>query len=82
MRRHAAEMGFEVPDVVVDGEVIDADPPRRLVQTWRLLMDPTLAEEGFTRLTWEIEGTASGVSKLTVIHDVEGAQTATLLHSG
>jgi uncharacterized protein YndB with AHSA1/START domain len=40
MRRHAAEMGFEVPDVVVDGEVIDADPPRRLVQTWRLLMDP------------------------------------------
>ena len=28
-----------VPDVIVDGEVIEADPPRRLVQTWRMLMD-------------------------------------------
>ena len=68
-----------VPDVVVDGEVIEADPPRRLVQTWRLLMDPALEAEGFTRLTWEIEAAGGGVSKLTVIHDVEGAGTAALL---
>ncbi len=27
------------PAVVVDGEVIEADPPRRLVQTWRALWD-------------------------------------------
>jgi uncharacterized protein YndB with AHSA1/START domain len=79
MRRHAGEMGFGVPDVVVDGEVIEADPPRRLVQTWRLLMDPALEAEGFTRLTWEIEAAGGGVSKLTVIHDVEGAGTAALL---
>ena len=31
------EQGVTGP--VVDGEVIEADPPRRLVQTWRLLMD-------------------------------------------
>ena len=36
----AAEHGFPIPEVVVDGEVIEADPPRRLVQTWRMLMDP------------------------------------------
>ena len=35
----AAEMGFAIPDVVVDGEVIEADPPHQLVQTWRMLMD-------------------------------------------
>ena len=46
-----------VPDVVVDGEVIEADPPRKLVQTWRMLMDPAMAAEGFTRLTYEIEET-------------------------
>ena len=28
------------PEVAVDGEVVEADPPRRLVQTWRILMDP------------------------------------------
>ena len=39
------------PDVVVDGEVIEADPPRKLVQTWRMLWDPEMAAEGFTRLT-------------------------------
>jgi uncharacterized protein YndB with AHSA1/START domain len=83
MRVHGAEMGYPIPDVVVDGEVIEADPPRRLVQTWRMLMDPTMAAEGFTRLTWEIEDTQGGVSKLTVVHDVEGApQIATLISGG
>jgi uncharacterized protein YndB with AHSA1/START domain len=83
MRVHGAEMGYPIPDVVVDGEVIEADPPRRLVQTWRMLMDPTMAAEGFTRLTWEIEETQGGVSKLTVVHDVEGApQIASLISGG
>jgi uncharacterized protein YndB with AHSA1/START domain len=83
MRVHGAEMGYPIPDVVIDGEVIEADPPRRLVQTWRMLMDPTMAAEGFTRLTWEIEETQGGVSKLTVVHDVDGApQIATLISGG
>ncbi|QXJ26072.1 metalloregulator ArsR/SmtB family transcription factor [Actinomadura graeca] len=61
------------PDVVVDGEVIEADPPRRLVQTWRALY----LGESFTRLTYEIEDDGTGVSTLTVTHDVTGApQTA------
>lgn len=49
--------------MVVDGEVIEADPPHKLVQTWRMLMmGPTQAPEGFTRLTWEIEEIQSGVT--------------------
>ena len=40
---------------MVDGEVLEVDPPRRLVQTWRFLYDPELTAEGFTRVTWEIE---------------------------
>jgi uncharacterized protein YndB with AHSA1/START domain len=58
---------------MVDGEVIEADPPRKLVQTWRLLMDPELEAEGFTRLTYEIEEGEGGVTKLTVVHDLDGA---------
>src|SRR5438046_526386 len=59
-----------VPDIVVDGEVIEANPPRRLVQTWRMLMDPDMAAEGFTRLTYEIEDSQPGVTRLTITHDL------------
>ncbi len=62
-----------IPDVVSDGEMIECDPPRRLVQTWRMTMTPELKAEGFTRVTWEIEPGRSGVSRLTVTHDLAGA---------
>lgn len=74
MKAARAEMGGgPVPDVIVDGEVIEADPPHRLVQTWRMLMDPGTTAEGFTRLTYEIVETRPGVSKLTLTHELEGA---------
>jgi uncharacterized protein YndB with AHSA1/START domain len=43
----------EIPDVIGDGEVLEVDPPHRLVQTWRMTMTPELAAEAATRLTWE-----------------------------
>ncbi len=58
--------------VVVDGEVLEADPPRKLVITWRMAIDPRLAAEGFTRLTYEITEGKGGVSRLSVIHDLAG----------
>ncbi|HEY3606680.1 MAG TPA: SRPBCC domain-containing protein [Pseudonocardiaceae bacterium] len=72
--------GFPVPDLATDGEVIETDPPRRLVQTWRMLLDPDMAAEGFTRLTYEIEEVAGAGTKLTVTHEVTNApKLATLL---
>jgi uncharacterized protein YndB with AHSA1/START domain len=82
MKKAGAEMGFPTPDVVVDGEVIEADPPRKLVQTWRMLMDPDAAAEGFTRLTYEIVEGTGGVTKLTVAHEVEGAPKLAVLLAG
>ena len=73
---------FGAPDVAVDGEVLEADPPRRLVQTWRMTMDEALKGEGFTRLTYEIDEIADGVSRLTVTHDLEGAPSLAVLVSG
>lgn len=70
------------PEIVIDGQIVEADPPRKLVQTWRMLMDETLTAEGFTRLTHEIEPTADGVTRLTVIHDLTGAPTLAHLLSG
>lgn len=82
MKRAGKEMGFDVPDVAIDGEVIEADPPRRLVLTWRMLMDPELAAEGFTRLTYELEESRGGVTKLTVIHELENAPKLAALLAG
>jgi uncharacterized protein YndB with AHSA1/START domain len=66
----AQAMGM--PEKIADGEVLEADPPRRLVQTWRFLYDP-LMEEGFNRVTWDIEEDDGGVTRLTVTHELENA---------
>ena len=76
MRAHGA------PEVAVDGEVIEADPPRRLVQTFRMLMDEDIAAEGFTRLTYEIEPMPTGATRVTVVHELEGTQRLAALMSG
>jgi uncharacterized protein YndB with AHSA1/START domain len=82
MKAARAEMGVaETPDVIGDGEVLASDPPHRLVQTWRMLMDPDL-DEGFTRLTYEIADTGHGVSKLTVTHELEGAPRLAVFLAG
>ncbi len=70
------------PEVAVDGEVIEADPPRKLVQTWRMCMDDGMAAEGFTRVTHEIAPAGEGVTKLTVIHDLTGAPKLQMLLAG
>jgi len=71
------------PDVAIDGEVLEVDPPHRLVQTWRMVMDPQMESEGFTKLTYEIAEGQGGVSKLTLTHELEGAPgLATLLAGG
>jgi DNA-binding transcriptional ArsR family regulator len=61
--------GMDPATVVLEGEVVEAEPPRRLVQTWR----PTWLDEPATRLTYEIEEGQNGVCTLTVTHDVHDA---------
>jgi len=55
--------------VMVDGEVLEAERPRKLVHTWRALYDEGLAAEEPSRVTWEIDAQEGGFSKLTVVHD-------------
>ncbi|MGE0864864.1 MAG: SRPBCC domain-containing protein [Vicinamibacterales bacterium] len=74
-RAHAAP-GMEamgMPPIVVDGEVVEAHPPNKLVQTYRFLFNEHTKAEGFTRVTWEIETNSAGFTRLTVTHELEGA---------
>jgi uncharacterized protein YndB with AHSA1/START domain len=52
-----------------ENTVLECDPPRRLVHTWRSLYNPDLAAEPESRVTWEIEAQPGGFAKLTLIHD-------------
>jgi uncharacterized protein YndB with AHSA1/START domain len=65
---NAGMKAMGAPDTIIDGEVIECDPPRRLVQTWRMHMDPNIAKEGFTHLTYELDPGRDGVTRLTVTH--------------
>ena len=72
--RASAEMAaIGVPEDMIVGEVIESDPPRKLVQTWHPLFNAATAAEAPTRLTYEIAENLAGVSTLSVIHEVAGA---------
>lgn len=54
--------------VLIDGEVIECDPPRRLVTTFNALWVPEEQRGETTRVTYEIEPVGAAC-KLTMIHE-------------
>jgi uncharacterized protein YndB with AHSA1/START domain/DNA-binding transcriptional ArsR family regulator len=52
----------------VDGEVLEVDPPRKLVATFRALFPPYGEDFGTSKVTWEIEPMGAAC-KLTLTHD-------------
>jgi uncharacterized protein YndB with AHSA1/START domain len=53
---------------LIEGENVEVDPPRRLVQTARALWGEDVQKEGTSRVTWEIEPVGDSC-RLTVTHD-------------
>jgi uncharacterized protein YndB with AHSA1/START domain len=70
------------PEVIIDGEVIESDPPRKLVQTWRPLWHAESMAEGAKRLTWEIAPIGDGVCTLTVTHELANAPKTRFMVTG
>ena len=66
---HDGRRFCSIGDTEWDEEVLEADPPRRLVHGWVSAYDPDLAAEEQSRVTWEIEPQDGGITKLTVVHD-------------
>jgi uncharacterized protein YndB with AHSA1/START domain len=62
-----------MPDEIINGNVIECDPPRKLVQTWHPMFDPATTAEPPTRLTYEITEHTGGQCTVTITHDVTGA---------
>jgi uncharacterized protein YndB with AHSA1/START domain len=54
--------------LIFEGENLEVDPPRRLVQNFRALWGEDVKSEGTSRVTWEIEPIGDSC-RLTVTHD-------------
>jgi uncharacterized protein YndB with AHSA1/START domain/DNA-binding transcriptional ArsR family regulator len=59
-----------VPGVIdiAEGENLEVDPPRRLVQSFNALWSDDVKAEGTSRVTWEIDAVGDSC-RLTVTHD-------------
>lgn len=60
----------ESGEIYDSGEIVEADPPRRLVIRWTHQLKPELKAEGPSLCTMELEPSA-GAMKLIVTHSVE-----------
>jgi uncharacterized protein YndB with AHSA1/START domain len=58
----------KAPALLGEGENLEIDPPRRLVQTMVALWGEDVKAEGTSRVTWEIEPVGDSC-RLTVTHD-------------
>jgi len=59
---------FGHESLIFEGENLEVDPPRRLVQSFRALWGEDVKSEGTSRVTWEIEQIKDSC-RLTVTHD-------------
>jgi len=55
-------------DPAVEGTIEELDPPRRLVQTWRVLYDAAMSEEPPSRVEWTLTEAAPGLTQLDLVH--------------
>ena len=65
---------FEDGRVADAGEVLEFDPPRRLVLKWRNEWKPEFKAEGYTRCTMELEA-VDGAVKLSITHVMDRADS-------
>ena len=67
--------------VLAEGENLEVDPPRRLVQSMIALWGDDVKSEGTSRVTWEIEPVGDSC-RLIVTHDQLGDDANAQLYGG
>jgi uncharacterized protein YndB with AHSA1/START domain len=64
------KMAFRDGRLADAGEILEIDPPRRLVIRWRNEWSPELKAEGPSRCTMDLEP-VDGAVKLTITHEID-----------
>lgn len=70
---YLGEGGFKV----VDGEILEIEPEKRLVMTWRAHWDESVAKDRPSRVSYELNAAGPSTTRLHVLHDDFDGQTAT-----
>jgi uncharacterized protein YndB with AHSA1/START domain len=73
---------YGMPEVLITGEILEADLPHRLVQTWNPHFDERITAEPPARLTWETEAFPNGTTRLTLTSETDGAPLTAGITSG
>ena len=59
-----------MPEVVIDGQVLESDPPKKLVQTFHAYFSPEMIDEAGIIVTYLIEPEDNGgLTRLTIVTD-------------
>jgi DNA-binding transcriptional ArsR family regulator len=66
---------------IADGDNLEVNPPRLLVQRFRALWSDDVKREGYSRVTWQIEPVGDSC-RLTVTHDLLPAGANAELYGG
>jgi uncharacterized protein YndB with AHSA1/START domain len=71
----------KTPTSILEGENLEVDPPRRLVQSFNAMWSDEVKSEGTSRVTWKIEQ-IEDTCRLTVTHDQLGEGANAELYGG
>jgi uncharacterized protein YndB with AHSA1/START domain len=78
---YVGDGGFKV----VDGEILEVEPEKRLVMTWRAHWDDSVAKDRASRVTYELSTAGPAATLLHLVHDDFDGPTATYsgsVHAG
>jgi uncharacterized protein YndB with AHSA1/START domain len=77
--RWTSESGDEL---YLEGELIEVDPPRRIVQTFGVAIEEPAASDPPSRVTWEVIAVDTGTTRVRMIQEGMGHATREYVDGG
>ena len=77
--RWTSESGDEL---YLEGELIEVDPPRRVVQTFHVAIEEPAASDAPSRVTWEVTPVDATTTRVRMIHEGMGEATRAYVEGG
>ena len=62
---------------VVDGEILEIEPQKRLVMSWKAHWDDSVSKDRASRVTYEFSSAGLSTTKLHLVHDDFDGETPT-----
>jgi uncharacterized protein YndB with AHSA1/START domain len=74
---------FGMPEVVIDGQVLESDPPKKLVHTFHAYFSPEMIEEAGIIVSYSIEPEDNGgLTRLTVVTEMNNSPATLAIVTG